>query len=503
MTHARAALLITAGAVALVGGGASATLAGASSVAPHATFTRTPVDVRRTPVVFVSLDEFALASLLEAPGVIDARRFPGFAALARESTWFANTTPSADGTRWATPAVLAGVRPVKRRIPAWTDYRTNLFTLLGRTHRMVVEEPLTRLCPPSLCPGHTLPGRTRRQRARVLAGLIPAAKQAALRRSALAAFVRDLRPWRRGRPPLHYIDVLMPHHPYVWLPDGRRYAPPAPPMPGMYGDNMWRDDQALVNRAWQRYLLQVGYTDLLIGRLVRRLKAIGMWDRALVVVLPDHGVSFLPGRSRRTATAATLGGIGVIPFFVKLPGQTLGGRIDAHVETMDVLPTVAGALGLRRPRGVDGHDALAPGFRPSPSAELWSTTSVVTFGRHVYSMALVQRRLAELVARQRATFGRHAFSGRFFRLGPRADLVGRPARRLPPGSRRIGFGLEQLADGAPAVVSGAVAGVGADRTLALVVRGRVAATTRTYAFGGVRFSAAIPRGGELTVYALP
>jgi hypothetical protein len=45
--------------------------------------------------------------------------------------------------------------------------------------------------------------------------------------------------------------------------------------------------------------------------------------------------------------------------------------------------------------------------------------------------------------------------------------------------------------------------VGRGRTLALVIRGRIAATTRTYAFGGIRFEAAVQRGGPVTVYALP
>ena len=502
MTHRRLALLLAAGAVAL-GAAAAGPAVASDPFAPGATLSQAPVDVRRTPVVFISLDEFALASLLEAPGRIDARRYPNFAALAGQGVWFPNATPSADGTRWATPAVLAGVRPDRRRIPAWTDYPTSLFTLLGRTHRLVVEEPVTRLCPPSLCPSHRLRGRTRRARARELTRLIPAAKRDAARRSALAAFIRRIEPWRGGRPPLYYVDVLMPHHPYVWLPDGRRYSPPKPAMPGMHGDNLWRGDRALVERAWQRYLLQVGYTDLLMGRLIRRLRATGLWDRALLVVLPDHGVSFVPGRSRRTATPATVGGIGAIPFFMKLPGQRAGRRVDAHVETIDVLPTVAAALGLPRPRGVDGHDALAPAFLPSPTAELWSTTSVTTFGRRLYPMRLVQRRLAEVVAQQRARFGTGAFGRRFFQLGPHAGLVGRAAGALPRGSRRVAAALDAPARGAPAAVSGTVAGVGAGRNVAVVVGGRIAATARTYAFGGVRFAATVARGGPVAVYAVP
>jgi hypothetical protein len=494
--------------IALAGVAVAAALAGAaaaaasSPVSPTATPTQAPVNGARTPVVFISLDEFSLASLLRAPGEIDARRYPNFAALARQSTWFANTTPSGDGTRWATPAVLAGVLPDKRRIPIASDYPRSVFTLLGRTHRFIVQEPLTRLCPVSLCRGHTLPGRTRKQKAQALNALIPVEKKQAARRSELADFIARLRPWRSGRAPFYYIDVLMPHHPYVWLPSGRRYVPPTPEIPGLYGDNMWRNNPALVDRAWQRYLLQVGYTDLLIGRLIRKMKATGLWDRALLVILPDHGVSFVSGNSRRTATRVTLGGIGVIPLFMKLPGQKLGRRVDAHVQTIDVLPTVADALDLPSPRGINGRSALDPGFKPSDRAELWSTTSVATFGRHLYPMSLVARRFAQVISRQTALFGTGPRGARFFDLAPGASFVGRPASALPAGSARLSVSLDGAARGAPAVVSGRVRGVGAGRVLAVVIRGRVAATTRTYAFRGVRFEAAVARGGRVAVYAV-
>ena len=46
----------------------------------------------RAPVVMVVFDEFPVTDLLTADGEIDAERFPSFARLARESTWFRNTT---------------------------------------------------------------------------------------------------------------------------------------------------------------------------------------------------------------------------------------------------------------------------------------------------------------------------------------------------------------------------------------------------------------------------
>ena len=180
---------------------AAAAAAVALVVSAGASAATGPVDAAKTPVVFVTLDEFSLAALLKAPGEIDEKRFPNFAALAAQSTWFANATPSGDGTRWAAPAVFAGVLPDKRRISIASDYPTSIFTLLGGTHRFTVEEPLTRLCPASLCPGHAIAGRTRRQKAAALNALIPQEKRDAGRRSALASFIKRLKPWRSGRRP--------------------------------------------------------------------------------------------------------------------------------------------------------------------------------------------------------------------------------------------------------------------------------------------------------------
>lgn len=371
------------------------------------------VDPARTPVVFVTFDELPTTSLLNARGNLDARRFPGFAAFARSSTWFAGTTTVADGTRWAAPIVIGGRYPDRNRIAAWFDYDPNLITLLARTHRVHAIEPMTRLCPPRLC-GRTLPGRTRGERARRLTELIPRAKKEAARGSAMARWIPRIRPWRSGRPPLYFIHVLMPHHPWVWRPDARRYPLPRPAIPGLVGDNMWARDQRLVDQGWKRHLMQTGYTDLLVRRLMARLRATGLWDRALVAFAADHGASFFAGHSRRSATARTVGGIAPVPFFLKAPGQRRGQRIDAHVQTVDVLPTVAHALGLPPPRGLEGRSALDPGFVPRRSVEVWSTTSVLRFGRRSYSLAYVRRQRALVLRRQIARFGTGPMTGRFW-----------------------------------------------------------------------------------------
>jgi hypothetical protein len=114
---------------------------------------------KSTPVVLVVMDEFPLSSLLEPDGSIDARRYPNFARLAGESTWYPRATTVHEFTTQAVPAILTGQLPHKGELPTLDDHPHNLFTLLGKSYDMHVVEPVTRLCPERYCPdSHQEPG---------------------------------------------------------------------------------------------------------------------------------------------------------------------------------------------------------------------------------------------------------------------------------------------------------------------------------------------------------
>jgi hypothetical protein len=117
---------------------------------PASAVAATPA-AKRTPVVMLVIDEVPISSFMGPDGRIDAERFPNMARLAGGSTWFRNTAAAADFTIRAVPAILSGQRVRGDEVPLAADHRNNLFTLLARTHRLVVSEYATELCPPSLC----------------------------------------------------------------------------------------------------------------------------------------------------------------------------------------------------------------------------------------------------------------------------------------------------------------------------------------------------------------
>ena len=106
---------------------------------------------RPAPVVFLLLDEFPADLLMTPERRIDSERYPAFARLARESTWYRNATTVADQTTRAVPAMLSGRRPEPGELPIASDHPNTLFSLLADSHRMEVTESATSLCPESLC----------------------------------------------------------------------------------------------------------------------------------------------------------------------------------------------------------------------------------------------------------------------------------------------------------------------------------------------------------------
>ncbi len=496
-----------------------------------------------TPVVHVILDELPVTTLSDGDGRFDARRYPNLARFVRGATWYRDATTVADMTTGAVPAQLTGMRPRAGALPIAQDHPNSLFTLFAQSHDLIVEEPITDVCPDRLCAEGEPPTGERLQALAADLGivarylLLPADLQRGLPAIdqdwdgfGVEDHEEDVRPGERSgppeepppgrtgvplsrvkgvlgwanvtaaldrpftRPPLVFMHSKLPHASWRFLPDGRRYPLHRERYPG--GSKAWPGRQWVVDRSFQRHVLQTQFTDALVGRLFDRLRARGLYDEAVIVVTADHGASFRAGQPRRRPTKDNLADIAGVPFIVKRPGQRHG-RIDhGAVRTVDVLPTIAKAAGVRMPWKTDGMPAdERRGAGAAPIDVLYSQLGTST------TLPL------RTVVRQRRA--RDAYEARLLRhgvyaIGPRPDLIGTPVASVPTRSTRARATVDE--PGAfravdlqgrvlPAFVSGVVTGVAADAVLAVAVNGRVAQSTRAEPVAGrLEYEALVPPG---------
>jgi hypothetical protein len=323
-------------------------------------------------VLFLVLDELPTLSLLDEQGEIDAERFPAIAELAGEGTWYPNHTTMASWTSLAVPGVLTGQYPAAASNQAhWTTYPENLFTLLGGSHDVVAHESATRLCPSTICPSASrnawislgdLTGSAGELWLDLVkpfdeleidfspAGVsVPKDESREVALEVVDELVAD------PDPTLAYLHLELPHQPWDFLPSGRTYEAPNPPEGR--GEGSWSDDMAAAS-AGQRHLLQLEYTDAVVGTALDRLRESGRFDETLVVLVADHGVAFTADAAQRAIGEENLADIAFTPLIVKAPGQDAGAVDDRPVQTIDVLPTVAEAVGIDIPWAVDGESLV-------------------------------------------------------------------------------------------------------------------------------------------------
>ena len=476
------------------------------------------------PIVLVVLDELPQSTLADAEGRIDAELFPSFARLARESTWYRNATTVNDSTAAAIPAQLTGEQPRAGQLPTTRDHPRSLFTLFERSHELTVVEPITAVCPARLC-DDVRPGTMDRLRSLesdlevvVQQQLLPAdlreglpavdqvwegfeatpvndsaefRRGANLRRDVLAGLARDdpAAGFERAigaledhgsRPPLVFLHSTLPHGPWRYLPDGRRYPIEGREYPGVANGN-WTGPQWQADQGFQRHVLQAQYVDRLLGRLLDALHARNRFDDAVIVVTADHGASFTTGEPRRPANAANVGVIAPVPFFVKLPRQRDGRVDDRTVRTIDVLPTIAKAAGVRLPWKADGIPADERGVDPQAPIDISHMGEPVL--TEALGSVLAKRRAREEVEARLLRDGVYA-------IGPRPDLIGRRAALASAGKPVM---VDRTNGVLPSFVGGPVEGIVPDTPLAVAVNGRVRATTRAYRDDGrTRFAALVP-----------
>jgi Sulfatase len=397
----------------------------------------------KSPVVMIVFDEFPVTSLMNEQKLLDAEKFPNFAQLLKNATWYRNATTVAERTQFSLSAILTGLYPERLKLAISQDYPNNLFTLLGSSYEMNVFETATRLWPESI--QQKKPTKTIDHLCSILMDLslvylhivlphdwikdlpnvsetwgdfwtnregIKRAKQNTL--DPFNHFINSIQPNTSSA--LYFVHVMLPHRPWQYLPSGKSYG--IYPVDGMDVEHeRWIGNEFQVVRGYQRHLLQVALVDTLLGRIINRLKNANLYDKSLIVVVADHGISFDQASEFRNINKNTYSEIIHVPLFIKTPYQKNQQINDWNVETIDILPTIAEALNINIPWHVEGVSAFKyPPNRKNKSACKFDCRTQIEFNSDLNAVN-------NILTFKQKTFGSGDISRLYF-IGPCPDRIG-------------------------------------------------------------------------------
>lgn len=347
------------------------------------------------PVLMVIFDEFPAGSLMTPSGDLNQRRFPSFGLLERTGTWYRNTATNASYTAIAVPSILTGQAADRDGLPTAADHPDSLFTLLGGRWQTRAIEPITRLCPDSVCGESEAGGVGTWQAVGNLADDLRHVSAHLLLPESMESSLPDIsqsfqgfggspeesiergraRQWVRDRldegessvdgegdverfltmlepvagPTFDFIHVEEPHYPWTHYPSGLRYSDGTEDFRSFFDEKTWHAPPYVTDRANQAHLLEAGFADNLLGRIISALKREGRFNETLIVVTADHGGATTGGFHRREASPETMGQIGMVPLFIKAPNQRKSRIVDRPTCTTEIVPKMAEVLGIRLP----------------------------------------------------------------------------------------------------------------------------------------------------------
>jgi arylsulfatase A-like enzyme len=160
-----------------------------------------------------------------------------------------------------------------------------------------------------------------------------------------------------------FVDCFDPHEPWeapdryynMYRPDGYD-GPTMPLIP--YGPRAEFCSELELANILAHYQGLVTLVDEWFGRLIDRIKHLGIYDDSMIVFLSDHGTNFGedPDETLGKPSVALYQGTMHIPLMVKLPGgEGSGQRIPALTSNLDVPATVCDVGGVTSAEGIHGQ----------------------------------------------------------------------------------------------------------------------------------------------------
>lgn len=148
-------------------------------------------------------------------------------------------------------------------------------------------------------------------------------------------------------------------------------------IPSVGGAVTGRDIRNFVSR----YDGEITYADSEIGRFVKYLEKTGMLPKSIIVILADHGESFLDHNRLMHGRSLYDSQIHVPLIFWRGRDNFGGRRVDDQVELIDTLPTLLAMSGIGIPGGLHGRNLLGREKPKQPDrvySLLWNRLDITT-----------------------------------------------------------------------------------------------------------------------------
>jgi arylsulfatase A-like enzyme len=158
-----------------------------------------------------------------------------------------------------------------------------------------------------------------------------------------------------GKPFLLFLHYFDPHYSYIQH-EKYNFSPSydGPHYSGMDWNNLMFRAPYMSERDAEHiralYDSEIAFTDEHIGRLLKELRSLGLYDDSLVVLTADHGEEFLErgdhyiGHMRKVFQEMIH-----VPLLIKLPANAQRRTVDSFVSLIDIMPSILSAVGLPIP----------------------------------------------------------------------------------------------------------------------------------------------------------
>lgn len=160
-----------------------------------------------------------------------------------------------------------------------------------------------------------------------------------------------------------WLDCFDPHEP--WDPPeplNRLYCPEhegrdlIDPVPGPVAGYL---SEAEMSNVRAQYAGEVTLVDRWVGVLLEAAKSMGYFDNSLIIFTTDHGEPLGEHGIVRKARPWPYEEQVRIPWLLRLPDRTAAGqRLDAFVQTSDMMPTLLDFAGVQGPDNMHGQSVL-------------------------------------------------------------------------------------------------------------------------------------------------